>query len=505
MSKKNQKYSAVQRAKAYIAKRSELYKQQGFRRARPLTKERSAIEDHGYAYMVDLCLALTPALLWVLVFILIICGILPVLLLTPMYWITLLLLLATSFGLTGWLSLRSHGLSFGRFLTGLKVVRKNKKEASPAILLLREIIEVGLPVCILGYFFNMLGMIGFWIVNSIVTVLSPGQRTIADWILGTCLIYEPQMNIRFEQDVRKDLEISPIDLHIHSNFSDDGYYSVEDLFIRAKEIGCKVISITDHNCVRANTQAKRLSVLYGIEYIPGIEIDCSFRGRRLRVLGYYIDERNELFDAIESESLKREKAASIERGKRLEEYAGISVDMERLLEKTRFQNVSGKQIAKIVFENEVYRQFPLIQRYLESSASDERAIERFARDIFGEGGPCYVESSYPSLRDVLEIIHLADGIAVLSSWGCDQLEHSFLEQVLAENFDGIEVFSPMIKKETMTHLLKLAKEHKLLISAGSDFHGPSHPNRYMGVTNCPKQALSLVKILTTASPGNSNV
>ena len=61
MSKKNQKYSAVQRAKAYIAKRSELYKQQGFRRARPLTKERSAIEDHGYAYMVDLCLALTPS------------------------------------------------------------------------------------------------------------------------------------------------------------------------------------------------------------------------------------------------------------------------------------------------------------------------------------------------------------------------------------------------------------------------------------------------------------
>ena len=142
----------------------------------------------------------------------------------------------------------------------------------------------------------------------------------------------------------------------------------------------------------------------------------------------------------------------------------------------------------------------MIQRYLESSSSDEKAIERFARDIFEEGGPCYVESTYPSLHDILEIIHLADGIAVLSSWGCDQFDNAYIEQVLDEGFDGVEVFSPMVKKETMARLLKIAKERKLFISAGSDFHGPSHPNRYLGVTNCPKQALSLVEILTSAAP-----
>lgn len=503
MSKQHVKYNVKQRGRAYFTKRSQLYRQQGFRRAKPLTRAKEEFEDHGYSYMVDLCVALTPALLWVFVFILIICGILPVILLTPMYWITLVLLLITSFGLTGWFSLRSHGLSFGRFLTGLKVVHKSNKEAAPLILLLREIIEVGIPICVLGYLFNMFGILAFWIVNTIVTIISPGQRTIADWILGTRLIYEPQMNIRFEQDVKKELEVTPIDLHIHSNFSDDGYYSVEDLFVKAKEAGCQTISITDHNCVRANTQAKRLSVLYGVHYVPGIEIDCSYRGRRLRVLGYYIDERNELFDAVESESLKREKAASLLRAKKLKEYAGIVVDMERLLENTRFQNVSGKQIAKIIFDNEAYRQFPLIQHYLESSSNDEKAIQHFARDMFEEGGPCYVELTYPSLHDILEIVHLADGIAVLSSWGCDQLETPFIEQILMEGFDGVEAFSPMIKKETMARLLKLAKEHKLLISAGSDFHGPTHPNRYMGVTNCPKQAWPLVEILTSADANNA--
>lgn len=499
MKKQEKQYSTAQRGKAYIAKRSQIYRQQGYRRAKPLARNRETIEDHSYSYMIDLCVTLLPALLWVLVFVLIICGILPVFLLTPMYWITLVLMALTSLGLTGWLSLRSHGLSLGRFLTGLKVVRRDNKEAGVLILLLREVIEVGLPVAVLGYFFSVFGMIAFWVLNSIVALVSPGQRTIADWILGTRVIYEPLVNIRFEQDVKKELELSPIDLHIHSNFSDDGYYSVEDLFVKAKEAGCTAISITDHNCVRANTQAKRLSVLYGVKYIPGIEIDCMYRGERLRVLGYYIDERNELFDAVESESLKREKTASIERAKKLEDYAGIVVDMDRLLEKTRFQNVSGKQIAQLVFDHEVYRQYPLIQRYLESSASDEQAVERFAKDVFDEGGPCYVECSYPTLHDVLEIVHLADGIAVLSSWGCDDFDDRFLTQVLAEGFDGIEVFSPLVKKETMTRLLKLAKEHKLFVSAGSDYHGATHPQHYLGVTHCPKQAFSLVEILTTAS------
>ena len=40
--------------------------------------------------------------------------------------------------------------------------------------------------------------------------------------------------------------------HIRSNYSDDGYYDVEELFKQAKDNGLEVISITDHNCARAN-------------------------------------------------------------------------------------------------------------------------------------------------------------------------------------------------------------------------------------------------------------
>ena len=301
MEKQNTEYSARQRRKAYFKKKTAIYQQQGYRQAKRLTRDKSDYSAHCYAYMIDVSLALCPSLLWLLVFLAILCGFFPVFLLTPMYWITLVLLFFTSMLMTGLISVMTHGQSLGRGYHDLKVVRKDNREANPFILFLREFIGIGLPVAVLGYFFNFFGLAAFWALNILVVLVSPDQRSIADWILGTHLVFEPQNHIRFEEDVRKELQISPIDLHIHSNFSDDGYYDVEDLFAQAQKAGIRTISITDHNCARANTIARRMSALYDIRYIPGIEIDCMYQERRVRVLGYYIDEKNELFNSVESE------------------------------------------------------------------------------------------------------------------------------------------------------------------------------------------------------------
>lgn len=78
-------------------------------------------------------------------------------------------------------------------------------------------------------------------------------------------VNEPDQEIRFETKVepalvKEELVVTPIDLHIRSNYSDDGYYDVEELFKQAKENRLEVISITDHNCARANAAAVRFQV-----------------------------------------------------------------------------------------------------------------------------------------------------------------------------------------------------------------------------------------------------
>lgn len=44
--------------------------------------------------------------------------------------------------------------------------------------------------------------------------------------------------------------MSKIDLHIHSNYSDDGEYSPEEILLQCKAQGMELIAITDHNSVK---------------------------------------------------------------------------------------------------------------------------------------------------------------------------------------------------------------------------------------------------------------
>lgn len=104
MEKQNTEYSARQRRKAYFKKKTAIYQQQGYRQAKRLTRDKSDYSAHCYAYMIDVSLALCPSLLWLLVFLAILCGFFPVFLLTPMYWITLVLLFFTSMLMTGLIS-----------------------------------------------------------------------------------------------------------------------------------------------------------------------------------------------------------------------------------------------------------------------------------------------------------------------------------------------------------------------------------------------------------------
>ena len=169
----------------------------------------------------------------------------------------------------------------------------------PLQLILRQALGFGLPLMILGFFFQVPGVIAWWVLNGIVVLIAPNQQTLFDLIFGLVTVNEPDQDIRFEvkqEPEKEELTITPIDLHIRSNYSDDGYYDVEELFKQAKENKLEVISITDHNCARANAAAMRFSSLYNIQYIPGVEIDAQYKRMRVRILGYYIDWTNEVFE-----------------------------------------------------------------------------------------------------------------------------------------------------------------------------------------------------------------
>ena len=66
-----------------------------------------------------------------------------------------------------------------------------------------------------------------------------------------------------------------------------------------------------------------------IEYISGIEIDCTYQGVNLHPLGYGIDYRDSVFTQIEENIARQNEAAADQRLKLINEL-GFRVTAEEL-------------------------------------------------------------------------------------------------------------------------------------------------------------------------------
>jgi predicted metal-dependent phosphoesterase TrpH len=69
-----------------------------------------------------------------------------------------------------------------------------------------------------------------------------------------------------------------IDLHTHSTAS-DGIYAPAELLQRAKDIGLRIVALTDHDSTGGLQEAVQEAGKLDIDLIPGIEINTGIPGR----------------------------------------------------------------------------------------------------------------------------------------------------------------------------------------------------------------------------------
>lgn len=90
-----------------------------------------------------------------------------------------------------------------------------------------------------------------------------------------------------------------VDLHIHSNYSDDGEFYPNELVDLCLEKGIKYFSIADHNSTKGIAEAKEYCKDKDITIITAIELDCTIDGVNLHLLGYGVDYKSGDFEIIE--------------------------------------------------------------------------------------------------------------------------------------------------------------------------------------------------------------
>lgn len=272
-----------------------------------------------------------------------------------------------------------------------------------------------------------------------------------------------------------------IDLHMHSNFSDDGEFTPEEIIDKAIFNKVDVVSITDHNSVKANAIALEYAKDKNIKYIPGIEIDCQYNGLNLHLLGYNFDFTKVDFMELEENILSKEKDAGVKRIKKIKEVTQLFLDEDKVLSQANNGIVTGELIAELLLEDNRNKNSDILKPYREGGERGDMPYVNFYWDYFSQGKPAYIHIDFISIAQAIGLIKDNGGIAVIAHPG-NNLKHDLkiIDELIALGIDGIEVYSSYHTLDDIEYFYKKCLKHNLLISCGTDFHGKNKPNIDIG-------------------------
>ena len=256
-----------------------------------------------------------------------------------------------------------------------------------------------------------------------------------------------------------------IDLHTHTTAS-DGSLSPEELVQLAKHQGVAALAVTDHDSVAGLKRAGAEGARLGVEIIPGIEISCLYADVELHVLGYFINAEDPRLEATLAQYLASRNDRNPRIVERLREL-GCDLTYEDVKAFAGSATVGRPHIAQVLLRN----------GYVKSVAE---AFDRYLAD----GGPAYVPRVLPTPAAAIGLIRQIGGLPILAHpVYTSRLKEPF-EQVCATlknvGLMGIESLYSSHTQQQTDRYRSVAREHALLVTGGSDFHGDSKPNILVG-------------------------
>jgi predicted metal-dependent phosphoesterase TrpH len=263
-----------------------------------------------------------------------------------------------------------------------------------------------------------------------------------------------------------------VDLHVHTTRS-DGRWSPSRVVVEAAERGLAAISVADHDVLGGLDEADVAAREHGIEHLPGVELTADWDGRTVHILGYDIDRLNpELVTALErgrdlmGEHVDRVLEALVE--------AGEPLDASDLA-KYRTRYAGGASLVLAMVERGILRRAKNGRDLLRLASQEPRAY---------------------TAAEAIALIHRSGGVAVLAHpakirpLGAQRVRPQHgdrdtegarraplhtaadLAPLVEAGLDGIEVWQIVHGPAERQHYARVAEELGLLVTGGSDCHGP---------------------------------
>ena len=261
-------------------------------------------------------------------------------------------------------------------------------------------------------------------------------------------------------------QILNADLHCHSIVS-DGTLTPEQLAERASNNGVELWALTDHDEIAGQHRAAAAAKANGMRYLTGTEISVTFAGETVHIVGLGFDPD----DAEMQQGLQNTRGGREQRAMEMSDglaNVGIKGAYDGAL---RF--VSNPQLISRTH----------FARFLVEGGYCKDTSEVF-RKYLTEGKPGYVAHRWAGLKDAVQWITRANGIAVIAHPARYKFtpneEYALFTEFKAHGGRGVEVVTGSHSALEYVRYAETAKEFGLAASRGSDFHSPDESHTDLG-------------------------
>lgn len=261
------------------------------------------------------------------------------------------------------------------------------------------------------------------------------------------------------------------DLHTHSTAS-DGLLSPDELVALASDRGIAFLSLTDHDSTENVLATGEAAHQAGITFVTGVELSTHVRRGELHILGYGID----VHDRCLQSELGRLRVSRRERSTKMIarlNMIGIEITSDDVAVHAGGDSVGRPHIARAMID----------KGYV---TSIDEAFDRY----IGPGREAYVPREALTPERAVELITSSGGVAVLAHPFTLPNFEGFLPDLIAAGLRGIEVYYGEYTEADQQQLAAIALCYGLLVTGGSDYHGPNfREGRELGSIAIPEAAI----------------
>lgn len=248
-----------------------------------------------------------------------------------------------------------------------------------------------------------------------------------------------------------------VDLHIHTNCS-DGSFAPSEAVQYAVKMKLAAISITDHDSIDGIDEAISAASSTGLEIIPGIELSSAVGDSsksEMHILGYHINYKSdELRD-----TLNVFKKARLDRAHKI--FNKLKENGIHLKDGSFMENIGNKAIGRLHFAK------ALIEEGFVGSIQE--AFQRY----LSPNKPAYVQKYAMSASEAVKLVRNAGGIPVMAHpYYPHYSDKNMMQKLVDDGLMGIEAWHIKHTDNMAKKFLNLAQEFDLIVTGGSDCHGP---------------------------------